>query len=70
MEAQLTHCLWINEDTGEVNVAELSTPIEHCALGFYVPQYRGTQAQMEERKRQIIQRRITPRKRARKAKRA
>lgn len=68
MEAQSTHCLWINEDTGEVNVVELSTPIERCALGFYVPQYRGTQAQMEERKRQIIQRRISPPKRAKKAK--
>lgn len=70
MEAQVTHCLWINEDTGEVNVAELSTPIERCALGFYVPHFRGTLAQMEERKRQIIQRRIAPPRRAKKAKRA
>lgn len=67
MEAQLTHCLWVNQDSGEVNVIEVSTPIERCPLGFYVPQYRGTQAQMEERKRQIIQRRISP-KRAKKAK--
>ena len=67
---QLTHCLWVNQDSGEVNVIEVSTPIERCPLGFYVPHYRGTAAQMEERKRQIIQRRITPRKRARKAKRA
>jgi hypothetical protein len=56
------HCLWINQDSGEINVIPISTPIEFVPLGFYVPHWEGSKAQMEQRKRQIILSRIKPKK--------
>lgn len=51
------YCLWIDRGTGDINVIPISTPIERCPLGFYVPSYRGTREEMEERRGKIIRRR-------------
>jgi len=54
------YCLWINQDTGEINVIPTSTPIEKVPFGFYVPHHMGSMSQMEKKKRQIILSRIKP----------
>lgn len=65
MEEGRKYCLWIDKDTGDINVIPVSTPIERCPLGFYVPSYRGTKEEMEAQKEKIINRRRRPqRKRA------
>lgn len=65
MEGEKKFCLWIDKDTEDIKVIPITTPIERCPLGFYVPSYRGTKEEMEERKEKIICRRRRPqRKRA------
>ena len=54
------HCLWIDQDTGEIHVIPASTPIEKNPLGFYVPHWSGTKEEMEKRKRKIIMQRMKP----------
>jgi hypothetical protein len=57
MQEEKKFCLWIDRDSGDIKVIPITTPIERCPLGFYVPCYRGTKEEMEERKEKIIRRR-------------
>lgn len=48
MEVKLTHCLWVDPDSGSAHIDEIKNCPERIPFGGYVPSVIGTQKEMEK----------------------